>query len=203
MTTKATNAKDKIFFVAAKMFAEQGYNNVSLRQIAAEVGIKAASIYYHYLSKEDMLKAMYDFHTHHHNLARPKIEDLLESAKTQPPKQVLMSINYHVAQEAAEVMTYILRIALQDVFNNSESVRLIRANTMDYSYATTKLLLDRMIELKRIQPLDTNAFAKLSMYYAFGAAALDKSALGVTLQEWTAGLELLNSLIIPTTNAKT
>lgn len=46
------NTKDKILLTAATMFTEKGYAAVSVRDIAKQVDIKAATIYSHYKSKE-------------------------------------------------------------------------------------------------------------------------------------------------------
>ncbi len=46
--------------VAARLFREQGYGAVSLRKIAAEAGIKAGSIYYHFGSKDEIVVAILD-----------------------------------------------------------------------------------------------------------------------------------------------
>lgn len=48
--------KEKILRVSVELFAQKGYRNVSLREIARHVGIKAASIYNHYNSKEAILE---------------------------------------------------------------------------------------------------------------------------------------------------
>lgn len=45
---------DKIKYEAYILFAERGYAGTSMRDIANKVGIKAASIYSHYKSKEDL-----------------------------------------------------------------------------------------------------------------------------------------------------
>ena len=49
------NTKEKIFDVALDLFSKKGYDSVSLREIAEEVGIKKSSIYSHYASKEAIL----------------------------------------------------------------------------------------------------------------------------------------------------
>lgn len=46
---------DRIKHEAYILFAENGYTGTSMRDIANKVGIKAASIYSHYKSKEDLL----------------------------------------------------------------------------------------------------------------------------------------------------
>jgi len=52
--------KEKILEKALILFAERGYENVSVEEIAAEVGIKAPSIYKHYKSKQDIFDAIID-----------------------------------------------------------------------------------------------------------------------------------------------
>lgn len=44
--------------VAAGLFVQHGYAATSLREIAAACGIKAASVYYHFGSKDDLLEAV-------------------------------------------------------------------------------------------------------------------------------------------------
>ena len=52
------NNKEKIFNVSVDLFSEHGYDGVSIRQIAREVGIKESSIYNHYPSKEAILDSI-------------------------------------------------------------------------------------------------------------------------------------------------
>lgn len=56
--------KEKIFEVSIDLFSEYGYDGVSIRQIAKEVGIKESSIYNHYKSKESILKSILDYYIH-------------------------------------------------------------------------------------------------------------------------------------------
>lgn len=54
-TEKTKVGRDGILDAAAMLFRQKGYAGVSLRSIAAEVGIKAASIYYHFASKDAVI----------------------------------------------------------------------------------------------------------------------------------------------------
>ena len=56
-----TQTKDKIFDTALDLFSKKGYDSVSVRTIASEVGIKESSIYNHYSSKEDILMSILNY----------------------------------------------------------------------------------------------------------------------------------------------
>ena len=54
--------KDRILDVSIDLFSEFGYDGVSIRQIAGEVGIRESSIYNHYPNKKSILKAILDYY---------------------------------------------------------------------------------------------------------------------------------------------
>lgn len=54
------NTKKRILDEALNLFAEKGYANVFVAEIANAVGIKAPSLYKHYKSKQDIFNAILD-----------------------------------------------------------------------------------------------------------------------------------------------
>ncbi len=52
------NTKQQILLEALKLFAKDGYEAVSVEQIAAAVGIKAPSLYKHFKSKRDIFESI-------------------------------------------------------------------------------------------------------------------------------------------------
>lgn len=54
--------REKIRHAAVQLFAEMGYHAAPLRDIARLAGIQAASIYYHYPSKQALLVEIMDTH---------------------------------------------------------------------------------------------------------------------------------------------
>ena len=50
--------KDEIIKTAARLFKEKGYSAVTMRDLAKAMGIKAASLYNHINSKQDLLKTI-------------------------------------------------------------------------------------------------------------------------------------------------
>jgi len=55
---KEETRKEEIVRVAAKLFKEKGYSAVTMRDLATAMGIKAASLYNHINSKQDILNAI-------------------------------------------------------------------------------------------------------------------------------------------------
>ncbi len=49
------DTKQRILDTAERLFAERGYDAVSLRHIIAEAGVNLAAVHYHFGSKEDLL----------------------------------------------------------------------------------------------------------------------------------------------------
>lgn len=49
-----SDGRQRILGAAAQLFADRGYAETSLRDIAAAVEIKAGSVYYHFSSKDDL-----------------------------------------------------------------------------------------------------------------------------------------------------
>jgi AcrR family transcriptional regulator len=50
--------RQRIQSVALELFAEQGYDKTSLREIAERLGVTKAALYYHFKSKEDIVASL-------------------------------------------------------------------------------------------------------------------------------------------------
>jgi len=62
MQPENRSAREKILHSAVQLFAEYGYHAAPLRDIARIAGIQAASIYYHYASKQALLIEIMETH---------------------------------------------------------------------------------------------------------------------------------------------
>ncbi|HTJ64166.1 MAG TPA: TetR/AcrR family transcriptional regulator [Alphaproteobacteria bacterium] len=52
------NRRDDILAIAAKLFAETGFDNTTMRQIGATAGMQAASLYHYFRTKDDLFDAI-------------------------------------------------------------------------------------------------------------------------------------------------
>lgn len=54
-SSSTASARDEILDAAAALFAERGYAGTSTRSIAERVGVRQASLYYHFAGKDEIL----------------------------------------------------------------------------------------------------------------------------------------------------
>jgi TetR/AcrR family transcriptional regulator len=59
------STKGKIFMAAAKLFAEKGYNGVSMRELSEKTGLSKPTIYYYFGNKEGIYTALIDAGLHY------------------------------------------------------------------------------------------------------------------------------------------
>ncbi|MCX4771740.1 TetR/AcrR family transcriptional regulator [Streptomyces sp. NBC_01260] len=71
------NTRQRIQDVALELFAEQGYEKTSLREISEKLDVTKAALYYHFKTKEDILVSIFE------DLNRP-VEDLIVWGREQP-----------------------------------------------------------------------------------------------------------------------
>lgn len=78
-----TGTRELIKRVATQLFYERGYHETSLAEIATRVGIRKASLYYHFPSKQDILRAVLKgcIEPAYVSLARIQASDLPASEK--------------------------------------------------------------------------------------------------------------------------
>ena len=68
---------EDIVSTAAELFARDGYHEVGMRAVADALGIRGASLYHHYASKEEILYAIALTVTQEPVEQQPKLLDLL------------------------------------------------------------------------------------------------------------------------------
>ena len=57
------HTKDRIFEAALDLFSEKGFSATSVREITGRAGVTPGSLYNHFASKNDLLRAVYDHYT--------------------------------------------------------------------------------------------------------------------------------------------
>src|SRR5438067_2857379 len=76
--TPRTDTRSRVQKVALELFAEQGYEKTSLREIAERLGVTKAALYYHFRSKEDIVRSFIEDY-------RAELEQVIAGGASQPP----------------------------------------------------------------------------------------------------------------------
>ncbi|TDC27311.1 TetR/AcrR family transcriptional regulator [Streptomyces sp. 8K308] len=75
--SRRSDTRQRIQEVALELFAEQGYEKTSLREIAERLDVTKAALYYHFKTKEDIISSIFE------DLTRP-VDELIGWAREQP-----------------------------------------------------------------------------------------------------------------------
>lgn len=158
--------KEKIFNVSIDLFSRHGYDGVSIRQIASEVGIKESSIYNHYKSKESILNSILEFY----------IEEMKsnEISSTQANENLNVSLDYfymaglklYISKLTKPNMMKITRIILIEAYHNEKIRQFIKKEMIDGPINGWILLFNLMKENKLInKDADSRQLAESFYYY--------------------------------------
>ena len=160
------NTKEKIFDVSIDLFSQYGYDGVSIRQIAKEVGIKESSIYNHYQSKESILESILSYYIN---------EMLKEEAPVMQPKENLNMDFDHFYKEGSdrfisklseEKMMKITRIFLVESYHNEKIKKFVKEAIIGYAINGWEDLFNLMKEMNFIKKdADIKQLAESFYYY--------------------------------------
>jgi AcrR family transcriptional regulator len=104
---RGRETRSRLRELALQLFAEQGYEQTSLREIAERLGVTKAALYYYYKSKEDIVRDLVEDYM-------AQIDQLIAWGKDQP--------------RSAETRAAIVRRYLDIVVNGSAVFRLLHQN---------------------------------------------------------------------------
>jgi len=71
------DTRTRIQQIALRLFTEQGYEATSLREIAEELGVTKAALYYHFKTKDDIVASLVE-------LRLAEVQELLDWARSRP-----------------------------------------------------------------------------------------------------------------------
>jgi AcrR family transcriptional regulator len=101
------DTRSRLRELALEMFAEQGYEKTSLREIAERLGVTKAALYYYFKSKEDIVRSLIEDYV-------AELDELIDWAKNQP--------------RTADTRAEIVRRYLHIVANGTSVFRMLHQN---------------------------------------------------------------------------
>ncbi len=183
------DTKSRILSVAIDLFALNGYEKTSMRDIAKEVDIRAASIYYFYESKEAILDAVFcEFESNFSKYRNPP-RAILAAVRTKPLQEVLSMMFYHFGDSAErERMIMISRVVFSLQYTNDRALALYRKVVEQDATEYGIEVLSRLNRIEKIKKMEyywiaylMNAFAlaifRESIFYVSDRSTGDKKYL--------------------------
>jgi AcrR family transcriptional regulator len=154
LTHEANSTRERILDVALDLFLAQGYDGTSLRQLAEQLGVTKAALYYHFESKEDILRAL---HMRLHEFGKDALNSMGDEPMTLERWHLLLDqvVEQMLAQRKLFLMHQRNQASLEKLHSEDHD-----AEHDDIQNQFRKILLDtRVAERDRVR-----------MAAAFGAA---------------------------------
>ena len=160
--TNNSGTKERILLASASLFAKNGYFGVSVKDIANVVGIKPASLYNHYESKEALWKAVLERIQELYLMFFSRLEALRPYATS--VADVVDNLFYEL-KEAAQMFTfYGIALIQSEQFHSDIAADMFHEMLLDYSIGFIKKQFDDCIENGYSEPFDTHTVASMIMH---------------------------------------
>lgn len=161
------NNKDKIFNVSIDLFSQFGYDGVSIRQIAREVGIKESSIYNHYKSKEAILDSILKFYIEQMLSEDIPLEDASANLDVGFDYFYQAGLNAFASQLKDEKMSKITRIILIESYHNEKINEFLKNSILNDAIEGWIKLFDLM-KFKKLIREDADSRQLAESFYKYG-----------------------------------
>ncbi|MBQ3473282.1 MAG: GNAT family N-acetyltransferase [Methanobrevibacter sp.] len=160
------NTKEKIFDVSIDLFSQYGYDGVSIRQIAKEVGIKESSIYNHYQSKESILESILTYYINEMIKEEAPVMQSRENLDMDFDQFYKEGSDRFISKLSEEKMMKITRIFLVESYHNEKIKNFVKEAIIGYAIKGWEELFDLMKEKKFIKrDADIKQLAESFYYY--------------------------------------
>ncbi|MCL2136798.1 MAG: TetR/AcrR family transcriptional regulator [Coriobacteriia bacterium] len=170
--------KQRILESAAELFAKKGFTETTTRELAQSVGINAASLYYHFPSKNHILEFMLEEYSAF-NTDVFEQRDISSILKNNPTAEgVLECLQLSFPSDRAAYFMNVLCVLLQEQLRNSIVNAFMSNQVILRSERNSTRIINELVNLGVLrQDTDTDYWMKLtsSIFYAFAT----RSMLGI------------------------
>jgi AcrR family transcriptional regulator len=153
--------RERILDASIDLFAQKGFRDVSVREIAKAVGIKASSLYKHYESKEDILESI--FLLFKEKMARTVIseEELRKNIHVISPERFLIESfdKFKLVMWNPQIVK-IARIITHEQQRNQSVRQFFVQELIEKPNQVVQFAFDLMLENDLIDPVDTGILAE-------------------------------------------
>lgn len=150
--------KEKIFDASVDLFSKKGFNDVSVREIANQAGIREGSIYNHYKNKEAILDAIIDYFKS--ELPQSDFTDEDANLMDQGPEIFFEGgVKMFMDRINLPQMEKIWRIICIETYRNDKIREFFKKELLEESLVGWETIFNILIEKKMIKPLNPRTLA--------------------------------------------
>ncbi|MDR1313795.1 MAG: TetR/AcrR family transcriptional regulator [Deltaproteobacteria bacterium] len=159
---ESSKTKDVIMLESTILFARQGYDAVSIRDIAAAIKMKPSSLYNHFSGKEALFEAVLSHAEDLYLLYFKYLEEMISKAQS---LSELLDIMFREPTKMSNVFTcYAFSLIQTEQFRNPRCAKILNDTFLEFSTGFMKAALDRCVEKGLAFPFDTRIVATLLMH---------------------------------------
>ncbi|WP_424359170.1 TetR/AcrR family transcriptional regulator [Methanocella sp. MCL-LM] len=165
-TEQTVSTKELIMDAAIDLFSKWGYDKVSIREIAREVGIRESSIYNHYKGKEELMDTIINYFISELSRMDPNelpMEALLEQYG--PEGFMTMGAGAYLQRINTPRIAKIWRIISIELFRNDKVRAFFKSTMVEVPVAAWEQTFRKMMELGYIRECDTRLLAQEFFYH--------------------------------------
>jgi AcrR family transcriptional regulator len=168
------STRQKILESAIQLFAMKGYTETTIRELAAAVGIKEASLYNHFPSKSAILDYILEEYA---QIASPNfIQERLVTLKDNPSAEGILSCMRLIFPEGKEEYYFKeLCVIIQEQHRNPVVRKFMSEEIILSTEQVVRVIIDKLKECGHLRPDTDGDFwikAHSSLLYAFASRAL-------------------------------
>lgn len=160
-----TGMRERILDRATDLFVRQGYNGISMREIAEECGLSKAGLYYHYKDKEDLFLAILSESLN----TLEQLIDAVEAQEQKPTEQIRLFI-HAIFTHIQSGRRSVIRLASQEADKITPEARTEFHRRYEEQFlGRIQRILDEGIRAGDFRPMDTRlgVWSLLGLMYPF------------------------------------
>lgn len=153
--------KEQILLDSTILFAQNGYAALSMRELASAIGIKPASLYNYFESKNDLWNAVLD---HAMSLYRLYFDRVSEALSQTDDFKKMLEIIFDEPKKMRNIFTcYAFYLVRSEQFRDVMSANLFNGSMLDFSINILQKHFNRSIQKGTTPFFDTEAVAAVIM----------------------------------------
>lgn len=160
-----SGTKKKIFEASIRLFSEQAFDTITLKDIADASGIVQSAVYRHFQSKHEILETIYAYFQHYYVNERPQIEDLEETIQNGDLMEIFDCVHYDFAPERVDLMVCCMKIVFQRMSIDENAGEIFRNQILGSGLDFAKQVFEKAIHAGRLpqtDPFVLSAFSNMS-----------------------------------------